>query len=355
MKQNIQNLICAVTLLVGAESTNAHSPSFSEGLAPAQDVSNGKWGYLNNKGEWAIPATADRTSEFNCGRAIIKVSDKTQVIDTSGKVVFTCEWAVPGYGGHRYYCNLLRLIKDGKHGFLDLDGRIAIEAKYDDAGDFSEDMAAVCKDGKWGFIGTNGKEVIPFEWSQAEKFSEGLAAVYQGQKVGFIDKTGELIIPQKYSGATSFRHGIALAYNKEDEQWNIINTKGEVIAVTKWNWEAYPEVIGEDRITFRIAVENSATGLHGLSDSKGNVLVEPTWARVGTATGLDSGLAVAVLPGENGQAWGKAGYIDRDGKVVIPYKFDYTNWFKDGMAFATEGDMSGYIDTSGKFVFTIKK
>lgn len=60
-----------------------------------------------------------------------------------------------------------------------------------------------------------------------------------------------------------------------------------------------------------------------------------------------SGLAQesALFPIEKN---GKAGYIDRTGKVVIPQKFDEARGFSEGLAAVRLGDDWGYIDSSGR-------
>ena len=51
---------------------------------------------------------------------------------------------------------------DGKFGFINKKGRIAVSLKYDDTMDFGEGLASVKKDGKYGFINKKGKVVVPF-------------------------------------------------------------------------------------------------------------------------------------------------------------------------------------------------
>ena len=54
---------------------------------------------------------------------------------------------------------------------------VIIDPQYEDAGSFSQDLAAVKKDGKWGYIDMEGNTVIPFQFDYAFPFSEGLAVV----------------------------------------------------------------------------------------------------------------------------------------------------------------------------------
>jgi len=80
--------------------------------------------------------------------------------------------------------------------------REIITPTYDDARTFSEGLAAVRKDGKWGYIDVNGNTVIDFKYDVAHSFSEGKAIVgiretweygdagdtYDVVVFGFIDK-----------------------------------------------------------------------------------------------------------------------------------------------------------------------
>ena len=54
-----------------------------------------------------------------------------------------------------------------------------------------------------------------------------------------------------------------------------------------------------------------------------------------------------LTPVEQGKKWG---YIDKTGRVVIPFKFDYAQKFSEGLAAAHRKGKCGYIDKTGKFV-----
>ena len=61
-----------------------------------------------------------------------------------------------------YTANTLFITKEnGKYGFIDKDGKVIVEAKYDDAREQNDyGFVAVKKDGKWGSIDQYGKVVI---------------------------------------------------------------------------------------------------------------------------------------------------------------------------------------------------
>ncbi len=51
--------------------------------------------------------------------------------------------------------------RENKWGFVNKDGDMVVEAKYDKVTEFNEfGFASVQKDGKWGAINTQGKEVV---------------------------------------------------------------------------------------------------------------------------------------------------------------------------------------------------
>ena len=93
---------------------------FKEGFAAVKK--DGKWGYINTKGEQIVECKFDGVGDFNEGFAAVK--------------------------------------KDGKWGYINTKGEQIVECKFDGVGDFNEGFAAVEKDGKWGYINTKGYPVI---------------------------------------------------------------------------------------------------------------------------------------------------------------------------------------------------
>jgi hypothetical protein len=58
--------------------------SYSEGLAPVQ-ANSGKWGYINERQVWAIPAKFEYAKEFKGGKAAVKQNGKWGFINKRGE------------------------------------------------------------------------------------------------------------------------------------------------------------------------------------------------------------------------------------------------------------------------------
>lgn len=61
----------------------------------------------------------------------------------------------------------------GKWGYVDEEGTVVIEPRFENAKSFSNDLAAVQLDGKWGFINTRGDVVIDCQFLDADYFTRG--------------------------------------------------------------------------------------------------------------------------------------------------------------------------------------
>ena len=71
---------------------------------------------------------------------------------------------------------LLPIKKDGRIGFINLQGKIVIQPKFRKVGNFSEGLAPARMEGLYGYIDNSGKYVIPPIYDYAEDFSEGSLA-----------------------------------------------------------------------------------------------------------------------------------------------------------------------------------
>jgi hypothetical protein len=141
---------------------------FSEGLAATK--LGGKYGYIDLKGNWVIKPQFEFTYKFSDGLAMIRVDKKSAWIDRTGKVVISPQEFEKTALGFRE--GRLAVKKAGKWGYIDKTGKLVIEAKFDEARDFSGGVAQVVTvNHQHHWIDSNGKIL----WSQQlskEKHSE---------------------------------------------------------------------------------------------------------------------------------------------------------------------------------------
>jgi hypothetical protein len=116
----------------------------------------------------------------------------------------------------RFSEGLMAIRQDRKLGYMDLDGNIAIEVRYDQGGDFSEGLAAVQLEGHWMFIDKTGAVTVEFPGGVAfaEPLSDGLSLVsadrdQPGRKFGYVDRKGQWAIKPTWDDAEPFHEGLA--------------------------------------------------------------------------------------------------------------------------------------------------
>ena len=147
---------------------------YSEGCAAAQVA--GKWGVIDSATSWIIPAEYDGVVMDGLGRSF---AQGAAFVRNNGAV------------------------------YLFADGRM-IEDAYEDARPFSsEGYAAVKRGGKWGFIDANGTLRIDFRFDDALSFGQHVAAVKLGELWGYIGISGCIVVEPVFLEAKSFSCGSA--------------------------------------------------------------------------------------------------------------------------------------------------
>lgn len=259
------------------------------------------WGYLDDHGKVVVKPQFRTADDFFCGRAIVN-GDGFGYIRPDGS---WCAKLPEGttttrrFSGSRGWFQ-----KDGKHGCVDLEGKIVIEPQYDDAGDFSEGLAPVMKgkrttdnqgeesitNRRWGYVDEQGKLVIPLQFEGAEKFSSGLACAHRPGSIDFeyIDHAGKVVLnasklvtgsAQFMSRGTSFQEG-RLAINVDGRGGNVpysfhVDQSGKLIGTQKdRRWvSSFSEGLAPFGRQYKEKI--------GFVDLAGKIAIEPTFDVVG--------------------------------------------------------------------------
>jgi len=247
---------------------------------------------------------------------------------------------------------------NGKYGYIDAQGVMVIEPKFDEAYPFAanglarireydpprrvDDATAIAlsverahnsvvntpalivalpqPEGKFGYINAKGEIVIaPRFWKADDFAANGLARVEYGG--GYINAQGETVIAPvspRVRGAFNFSdNGLALFETFVDggQKYGYINTEGEIAIEPRFDG-AYP-FAANGLAVFKKFVKGNWK--HGYINAKGETYIE------------------------------KCGYINAKGEVVIEPRFEEADDFgANGLAPIKENGKYGFINTKGE-------
>ena len=160
---------------------------------------NGKWGFINPKGELKIKAKFHVIGAFAEGLAPVRES--------------------------AYY------------GYIDTNGIYSIEAQFDYAESFNNGMAKVFRNGKAYFINRQGETIFQHDNLSYQGFNDhGLCIVSSpSHHFGIVNRKGQFVLDTIYSNISEFSEGFAVAIKeipgegtKSKFQYALINSRGEI-------------------------------------------------------------------------------------------------------------------------------
>lgn len=317
---------------------------------------------------WVVEPTwdFDAVFEFSEGMAAVEFYDRTGevtpggeyehilgYVNRQGEIVIPIvhrHW--PPFYGHRgappFSHGLVAVQSNdyGGVGVFDIYGNLVVPFYFLDAWVFSEGLMAVRApfsyddEGNrvspgWGYIDTTGELVIAFQFHYASFFRDGRAAVLMDGLWGFIDHSGEVIIPYQFqflSGQADFFYipqfsdglarvniGDAWDWYSPDITWSYIDLYGEMVI---------PD-------TYRPPVSEPY--------NRGNI------HRQAFPSSRDFSEGFAAVAHGEGTDWDpidnrRWGFIDEDGRIVIPIEFHQVGNVSEGLVWVRQGRWWGIIE-----------
>jgi hypothetical protein len=223
-----------------------------------------------------------------------------------------------------------------EYGFIDASGKTVIEFDYAYADPFFDELAHVMlsNPGLSGYIDKEGNMVIEPRFDQAHSFSEGLAVVADWTesngsydvKHGYINKAGEIVAEARYDVVGSFHEGLAQVGVEQPDGgylYGFMDKTFKMVIEPK-----YEEVgnFSEGYAIVRIEGEGET-----YIDKAGNILTEERYnMNLDCNEGFGCGdFSESLAPACHNGKWG---YIDTSGNFVIKPAFNMAGEFKDGLA-----------------------
>jgi hypothetical protein len=174
--------------------------TISEGLGRIRR--DGKYGYMNHKGEIVIPCKFEKAEDFHEGLAQVTVNGKWGYIDRSGNLVISPQFDF----ALKFSCGMAAVGKNRNYTFIDRNGQLMSNFKFDRVSHFKENKAWVLINGRWGCINKKGEYIIPLLYSDTYDFHEGRAWVKKDQQWGMIDSSNTFVINPVRGNSLIYAH-----------------------------------------------------------------------------------------------------------------------------------------------------
>jgi hypothetical protein len=172
--------------------------------------------------------------QINQGIAVFEgVNGKFGAMDSAGRMIIEPKFKQLG-DFHAGFASAAMQRK--RVGYVDVSGNWTVAPRYLDCKDFdpASGMARVKDDTLgWIYVDTAGVEMIVYGLNLYGDFSEGLASGKSSSGYGFFDKTGKWVIPPQFQAVRNFKNGYAAA--KYNGFWGFIDKQGR--------WQIMPQFI----------------------------------------------------------------------------------------------------------------
>lgn len=370
-------LLISVTLLF-ITSCNSQNKK-SENFLPVK-MNNGLYGYINHKGDSILKPQYELAKKYSENLACVRMKRKFGYINEQGDIVIKPIFRKAGdfkdgfakvttnEGKHTYvkkdgqllnqYFDMCYPFKDGMgriekygsgygstYGFVNKNGEIAIEPKYENVGDFYNGLALVKINSNFGYINKLGEIAIEPKYYSATKFKEGLAAVRDTEsKTKYINTKGEVVLEiDSYYIGYNFSDGLAMFNQKGKKGHGFVNKKGEIVIKPDDRFEAIDN-FNEGVARFFTKTET------GFINTKGEIVFK---VKKNIALGeVSEGMILFQVKDDNLSS-NNYGYMNLKGEIVIKPQFQEAERFVNGVARVVlkNSITSRYIDKSGKFIY----
>ncbi|MCC7266964.1 MAG: WG repeat-containing protein, partial [Caulobacteraceae bacterium] len=241
----------------------------------------------------------------------------------------------------------------GRTGFVNGRGQVVVPLRYEAAGRFDDTVrvVAVRRGDKWGFVNVRGKEVLAprLDWV-GRSWGDGLILVGDKDRIGYVDADGRLAIPTTWTLATeasSSRFSAGYAQVTVEGQPRYLDRKG-VLQPVGFSPPLPPLLSAKEKAARerlwrgKLWSYRDAGGRYGAKRSDDTQVTPARYAR-------------AELRSSEGRlrVWndaGGCGFVDASGREVIALVYEDCLGFSSGLAAVRAGGRWGFVDLQGKLV-----
>lgn len=300
---------------------------FSEGLASVWVSHEKGYGVIDINGSFLIPpGDYDFISDFHFGVSRVQKNGKYGYINKTGKIVVDIKYDLINDSD---WNPIACVFMGKKFGYMDKRNgneiiSVSLEGDYREIGVYYSDKMSIIHSNSFIYV-YNTEECKTYKLTQfnnINRYCNGFCAVEQSGKIGFIDKHCQLVIPCVFESTRSCYSCYFIGESCALEHC-IIDRQGKVIRSFPNNWvsKTIPPGHEEKKYLYHIYQSPSEETLFNL---KG----ESICTGRDFYTTLPQCFPVAV----QSKTDGKWGFVDQNGKMVVPCQFEDSYSFEDGFA-----------------------
>jgi len=211
---------------------------------------NNKWGVINSNGETIIPSNYEemiiipnnKEAVFLCTYDINEETNeyKTKVLDKDSKEIFTKYDKVEALENFDssnniwYEEDVLKVLKDGKYGLINLNGKEILNCEYDNIYTLKgiENSLILIKEGNTGLANNSGSIIVEPICKEiyciGEKYTDGYITINQDGKYGVVSYTKKQLLENNYEYIEKIP-GEKYFVIKQGEAYKLVNTEGVVV------------------------------------------------------------------------------------------------------------------------------
>ena len=217
------------------------------------------------------------------------------IMDSNSNVILE-----PSYVVINTFENNIAVVSDANYlsGAINLKGEIIIPLEYESlAYNAQDDTFVFLKDGKYGIFDSKTNIIIPNEYDFITSFKHNLAMVSVGEKYGLVNLKNEFVVPAVYSFISDNTDKHFICYDEQSEKYILYAIEGQVKKAS------YDYIYYSFQDDIFVVMQD-----------------------------------------------GKSGYINGEGKVIVPIIYAYAGSFVDGKAevMLEDRENSFYINTKGE-------
>lgn len=301
-------------------------------------VENDKWGVIDNKGNIIIELNYDemvvipnKNEEVFIATYDVNYESetyKTKVLNETGKEILTNYENVEAIENNDgvniwYEDNVLKFEKNEKYGLIDFDGKIIVDAIYDNiyALQGTENSIIIEKEGKKGLVNNKtGEIVIKAEYQEISAINktheDGYIVKNSLNKYGLIANDKTQILDFKYD---EIKKVTGNNYFVVVENGVVEVIKSDGTAILNSGFDSVEDIKVDNFIIIK-------DGKYGVIDKSGNVIIAAEYENLKFGTS-DTFIA---------QKDGKTGIIKNDGNSVIDFKYERISYIEAGDFFEAE-------------------